>query len=261
MKRELTIATPCLNEEAALPGYFERIESVRATLRQDGWSVSLLLIDDGSDDATPALLRRHADAAGAARVWPHPRNLGYGAAIKTALALASTDWVAFVDADTNYDQALILELARLAEDDTDLINVSIFAPGGRPGYGWHRRVLSESASWVYRGMLPQLTRGIHTMTCGFRWYRRASAQRLFPWADSFFATSEIMLRALGEGLKVKELPAANHPRLQGVSKMKVVRETAAHLGLATRAVLGRLGPPMPISLHLERIGAVQPRPS
>jgi len=106
----LTIATPCYNESESLPIYFERIQHVRTRLERLQWQTELILIDDGSRDNTPLLLDHFAHVHPHTVVVRHPRNLGYGATIKTAFAMAKTEWVVFVDADSNYDQRLTRNL-------------------------------------------------------------------------------------------------------------------------------------------------------
>lgn len=254
MDPTLTIGTPCYNEAASLPAYFERMDFVRQELTRAGWQHALLLINDGSQDNTPQLLNAYAMNHAGTRVVDHPRNLGYGAAIKTALALAETDWIVFVDSDSNYDQRLILELVQKAGPDTDLVNVSILAPGGGAGYPWYRLLLSSIATAIYKVTLPRLTRGVYTMTCGFRLYRRELVPKVFPHADDFVATAEIMVRALKSKARVVEFPATNARREHGVSKMKVVRVSLHHLKLALSALFGGLGPPRDVATHLQRIG-------
>lgn len=251
--RSLTIATPCFNEAASLPDYFAAIEEVRAALAADGWATRLLLIDDGSGDDTGAIIDRYAEAHADTRALHHPRNLGYGGAIKTALALARTPWLAFVDADSNYDQRLIRELVKHAGPEADVVNVSILAPGGSVGYPWYRLLLSSLASRVYRALFPLRTRGVYTMTCGFRLYRTAVIPSLFPIADDFYATAEILLRGLSAGVRVRDLPATNAKRLHGVSKLRVLRVSLGHLRLALRARLGLIPPAPPPAQHLQRI--------
>jgi hypothetical protein len=75
---------------------------------------------------------------------------------------------------------------------------------------------------------------------------------LFPRADDFVATAEIMLRALRA--RVVEFPATNTLRVHGVSKMKIWRVIRGHLGLMLRARLGLLPPPLAMDAHLRRIG-------
>lgn len=252
--KELTIASPAYNEGEALAAYFERIDFVRAELERRGWTVSQLLINDGSSDGTRSLLDGYARGRQRVRVVSHPVNLGYGGAIKTAMALARTPWLAFVDVDSNYDQAIILDLVDLDLGSVDIVNVSVFAPGGAQGYPWHRKALSRSASLLYALLLPRLTRGVYTMTCGFRLYRTEVLTRILPRIDNFAATSESMLRALLAGLRVREFPATNRDRDHGVSKMRFWSNTLRHFGLAAAARLGALGPPPSPEEHLRRVG-------
>jgi dolichol-phosphate mannosyltransferase len=91
------------------------------------------------------------------------------------------------------------------------------------------------------------------MTCGFRVYHRALVERIFPREDGFVATSEIMLRALIAGARVLEFPATNTKREHGVSKMRFLQTVLRHMKLIARVLLSRLGPPMPVNAHLERI--------
>jgi len=254
MNRSITIATPCFDESESLPVYFQRITDVRAKMMDAGWVVEHLLIDDGSRDNTAEMLDTYARKHPNVRVIRHPHNFGYGGAIKTALALSKTDWVVFVDADTNYDQRLILKLIERIGPEIDIINVSILAPGGAAGYPWYRLVLSSIASTIYRVLLPRLTRGIYTMTCGFRVYRREVVPKIFPNADDFVATSEILVRALQHRLRILEFPATNSRREQGVSKMRGLRVSLRHLSLTTKALTGMLAPPAAVETHLQRIG-------
>jgi glycosyltransferase involved in cell wall biosynthesis len=255
----ITVATPCYNEAESLPSYFRVIAGVLDDLRASGWRVEHLLINDGSRDGTAELIDEFASARPATRAFHHPRNLGYGAAIKTALALADTEWVVFVDADSNYDQRLILGLVERVAPGVDVVNVSIFAPGGGAGYPWYRLVLSSIAGRIYKTLFPIATRGVATMTCGFRLYRKSVVPRLFPRADDFVATAESMLRALRAGVSVVEFPATNAKREHGVSKLRKVRVSLHHLRFALRARLGLLGPPLPVEEHLRRIGALEGR--
>lgn len=251
----ITIATPFFNEEESIPSYMDRIREVRERLTSRGWGVRHLWIDDGSRDATPGLLEARIPDFQDTRLVRHPRNLGYGAAIKTAMCLSGTPWLVFVDSDSNYDQRLILPMVEAITPETDVINVSILAPGGSAGYHRHRLLLSSVASGVYRLLLPRLTRGIYTLTCGFRLYRTEILPRLFPESDDYVATSESMLRALGAGIRVKEFPASNAVREHGVSKMKFLRVTMRHLALVCRTWSGMLGDPASMGAHLARIGS------
>ncbi len=249
----ITIATPFYNELDSLPSYFLRIREVHRELLLKGWRVDLLLVDDGSRDGTSEELREFASSFPSTEVVMHPKNLGYGASIKTALSVAETKWVAFVDADTNYDQRLILSLVDHLHSDVDMINVSILAPGGNAGYRWHRHIISFMVSRLYKIFFPRLTSRIYTMTCGFRIYRRSIATAIFPINDGFVATSEIMIRGLQNKLRILEYPAENTTREHGKSKMQFVRTAYDHLKYIFGVIFFEALPPPTISSHLDRI--------
>ena len=86
-KTMVTVLLPAYNEEASIASTVLKIK----TLYPD---FEILVIDDGSTDNT----MRAAIEAGAT-VWPHPYNIGNGAAIKTGLRIASGEWVIMMDAD------------------------------------------------------------------------------------------------------------------------------------------------------------------
>ncbi len=260
MIRSISVATPCYNETASLPDYFSKIVQVRSELATLGWAVTLLLIDDGSSDSTWSMLEDFSSRQTNVTVVRHPSNLGYGAAIKTAFSLTNTEWLVFVDSDSNYDQGLIIKLVKKLESSNfavDVINVSILAPGGSAGYAWHRYWLSSVASLLYRLLLPGLTKGVYTLTCGFRLYRTPILPSILPLSDDFVATAEIMLRALKNKYRLAEFPASNSKREHGVSKMRFLSVVLGHLRLVARVKLGILGKPATIESHIKRLRSTQ----
>jgi glycosyltransferase involved in cell wall biosynthesis len=87
-----------LNEERYLR------DAVESVLRQDYSSWELLLVDDGSNDASPAIAREYAASDGRIQFLTHPGggNRGMSAARNLGLAHARGEYVAFLDADDVY---------------------------------------------------------------------------------------------------------------------------------------------------------------
>jgi len=249
----ITIATPFYDEEASLPDYFLRINELCQNLELKDWQTTLLLINDGSQDCTLDKLKKFAQSHPGTIVVTHFKNLGYGASIKTALSVACTEWIAFVDADTNYDQRLILKLVDYLDENVDIVNVSILAPGGHAGYRWQRYIISFAVSQCYKFFFPRLTKGIYTMTCGFRIYKQSIVPKIFPINDGFVATSEIMIRALKNKMMILEFPTDNAKREHGKSKMRFIKTIYDHVGFVLRVFWGQLMPPAIISEHQARI--------
>jgi len=92
----LSVVVPMYDEEAVLPLFAARLRPVLDAL---GDSYEVLVVDDGSSDATPVLLLREQ------RTWPQLRtvrlraNAGHQAALSAGLARARGEWIATLDAD------------------------------------------------------------------------------------------------------------------------------------------------------------------
>ncbi|MDN5934393.1 MAG: glycosyltransferase family 2 protein, partial [Pseudonocardia sp.] len=89
MQLPVDVILPCLDEAQALPG----------VLRSLPPGFRAIVVDNGSRDGTPEI----AASLGARVV--HESRKGYGAAVHTGLEAATTDVVAFIDADGSLDPA------------------------------------------------------------------------------------------------------------------------------------------------------------
>ena len=94
---ELSVLIPVYNEERTLERLLDAVEE-RPEVSE------LVIVDDGSTDATPEILRAR-DFKGRAQIIRHERNRGKGAALRTAIAAATGDVALVQDADLEYDPA------------------------------------------------------------------------------------------------------------------------------------------------------------
>ncbi|MEP6697361.1 MAG: glycosyltransferase family 2 protein [Pseudonocardiales bacterium] len=115
----LSVVVPMFDEEAVLP---QTLPRMRAALDGIGCAYELICVDDGSSDATPALL--HAARAG----WPQLRivrlraNAGHQAALTAGLDAADGDYVVTIDADLQDPPELIATmLCRAVEEGADVV--------------------------------------------------------------------------------------------------------------------------------------------
>ena len=99
MAMKLTIVVPCYNESATIEKTVERSLAARLP---EGWSREIIVVDDGSDEATKDVLKRVENKSGCTVIY-RAQNGGKGAAVKDALALARGDYVLIQDADDEYD--------------------------------------------------------------------------------------------------------------------------------------------------------------
>src|SRR5207248_11045511 len=105
--KTVSVVIPAFNEQA---GIATVIAELRQVLQQHQVSPEIIVIDDGSTDETS----RMAVSAGA-RLLRHRSNRGYGAALKTGIASARSDWIVITDADGTYPAEYIPKLLEQLE--------------------------------------------------------------------------------------------------------------------------------------------------
>jgi dolichol-phosphate mannosyltransferase len=187
-------AIPIYNEEANLEPVLTEV------LR---FSDDVLVVDDGSTDRTPELLR----AFPTVQVIRHERNLGYGAGLRSAFRKtieAGYDGLVTIDCDGQHEPSRIPEIAsRLAE--ADIVSGSrylkVFDPTQRPPEQ-RRRINLEVTRWLNECLGLNLTDAF----CGFKAYR-TPALRQFEITDEGYAMPlQVWVQAVEHGLSIVEVP-------------------------------------------------------
>lgn len=206
----IVLFMPAYNEEEAVAACVER-----APAEIDGHPVHVLVIDDGSRDATGA----EAERAGAT-VIALPQNQGLGAAVRVGLA-AGVDYgaaaVVFCDADGEYPPEELANLVRpILAEEADYVCGSRFL-GDIAHMRLHRRfgnqVLTKALSVVAR-------RKITDGQTGYRAFSPAAAARAEVIHDFNYA-QVITLDLLAKGYRYLEVPISYHFRTTGESFIKL----------------------------------------
>ena len=118
MKPVFSIVVPCYNEEEVIMESYRRISAVMLSMREP---YELVFVNDGSKDATPALLNRLADEDKSVRVLHFARNAGHQIAVSAGLDYAAGSAVVIIDADLQDPPELIPEMARLWRDGAQVV--------------------------------------------------------------------------------------------------------------------------------------------
>ncbi len=217
----IIVAIPAYNEEEAIGAL---LDDMAVAMAEADLDFRALVVDDGSADATAALVEDRARTL-PVRLIRHERNQGLAAAIRTGLLAA------------------IEEAGRC-----DVVIASRYRPGsqvvGVPGF---RKLLSWGASVVFRLTFP--IAGVRDYTCGYRAYRaellertaRELGDRLIT-EDGFACMVELLLRMRQMGAVMAEVPMIlRYDQKTGPSKMNVRQTVVQTLRLLARERLG-LGP-------------------
>lgn len=239
----LSLIIPCCNEEDAVRLLPTRLFPILDPLA-DRFDVELILVDDGSTDATWACISTLCERATNEhwRVLParHDRNLGLGSALRTGQALATGRIIVTLDADGTYPFALISELVDAVGAGADVATVSPYhRDGGVAGVPAARLLFSRGASLCYRLLVD---RRIATYTAMVRAYRAPILAAAIPAEPGFLHVAMTLVEARRRGARVVEIPAILSRRQVGVSKARVARITRAHLRYLVRlAILRAIG--------------------
>lgn len=212
----LSVVIPAFNEEAAIADIVGRVLALRPQLLAHGIAgPEVLVVDDGSRDRTSEIAQR----VDGVRLIRHDANRGYGAALKTGLALAGGDLIAFLDADGTYPPESFPELCAAALDGADVVIGSRMTAAGN-GMPATRRLGNR----LFAGLVTLLgDRRVHDCASGMRVIRRAALARLYPLPDGLNFTPIMSLRAMHEGLTLVEVPIPYSERI-GESKLNVAQD-------------------------------------
>ncbi|MBI4719367.1 MAG: glycosyltransferase family 2 protein [Planctomycetes bacterium] len=190
------LAIPVFNEERYVLGVLEQVRR---------FSRDILVIDDGSTDRTPELLR----SVEGIHVLTHPENRGYGKSLADAFAYARRrryPWLVTMDADEQHEAEYIPRfLAAAAADDADVISGTRYPPGRDAGAGVpaDRRAINR----VLTDLLNlRLGLGITDAFCGFKAYRVSALEQICITVPGYAMPMQWWVQAARAGLRIRELP-------------------------------------------------------
>jgi glycosyltransferase involved in cell wall biosynthesis len=200
----LSIVIPLFNEAENLEPLAVELA---AALEGLAYPYEVLLVDDGSTDHSPAVLRRLAAADPRLRILRQAENRGQSAAFAAGFRLARGELIATLDADLQNDPADLPRM--LAElDDCDVVC------GVRTDR--HDSFVRRASSRIANGVRNRLTgESITDVGCSLRVMRAAHARQA-PLFDGMHRFLPTLLRM--DGARIKEIPVRHRPRLRGVSK-------------------------------------------
>jgi glycosyltransferase involved in cell wall biosynthesis len=194
---------PALNES---PNIVPLVTRILAAFPQSEWDVEIVLVDDGSTDATGEVARRLALEEGI-RALRHAANRGKGAAVRTGVLETRGDRVLVCDADGSTPPGMLPAFDRALRDGADVVVGDRRSPGARVGRPQRplRRVLGSG--YV---LLARLVSGIplRDYNCGFKLFRGGAARVLLGSCRSerWAWDVEVLAEAVRRGLTVRALP-------------------------------------------------------
>ena len=202
MIQTLSIIVPAYNEESTIEQMLRSLFSLNlVSIKKE-----IIVIDDGSTDNTHEILK---SIKGDFIIVTHEHNQGKGAAIQTALAHATGDYVVIQDADLEYDPHDIVRLLEAAEKNP---NAAIYGSRnlekkmrGYFFYYWGGRSLT---------LLINLLHGTHLsdINTGYKLFPRNVLKKFSLESRGFEFCEEITVKLLRAKVPIIEIPISYHPR-------------------------------------------------
>ena len=194
--RMLSVIVPVFNERSTVAEIVRRMRSVELPIERE-----IVVVDDGSDDGTGAVLTQLRDST--VRVIAHPQNRGKGAAIRTGLESATGDLVLVQDADLEYDP-----------EDWPRLLAPVLKGRARVVYG--SRFTGERRNmlflhWVGNRFLSLVTNVLYNSTLSdmetcYKLFDRRVLDGIRLHADRFDFEPEFTAKMLRRGIRIYEVP-------------------------------------------------------
>jgi glycosyltransferase involved in cell wall biosynthesis len=209
---ELTYFFPAHNEAANLEGLVaEALQALPAIAER----FEIVIVDDGSKDATPGLADRLAAAHPEDRTVHHATNLGYGAALRTGFASARYVAIAFTDGDRQFRVA---DLGRLT------VRLAA-APAEGPGrldavVGYRIKRADPVVRTVYASLYRFANRvwfglTVRDVDCACKLFRRSALEGVNVESDGAFFSAELLIKLRASGRRIAEVGVPHYPRTAG----------------------------------------------
>ena len=204
----LSVFFPAYNDSGTIGSL---VISALHTARRLTPDCEIIIVNDGSADATAEIADELARTYPEVRVVHHPRNRGYGGALRSGFAAATRDRIFYTDGDAQYDPAEMALLWERMSDNVDLVNgykISRSDP-------MHRIVIGR----IYHHTVKRLFGlQVRDVDCDFRMMRRAIFDRVTLEKNSGVICLEMMKKIQDAGFRITEVPVHHYHRSHGRSQ-------------------------------------------
>jgi len=195
----ISIVVPACNERSTLPIVIAKLHEALIQ-----FTYEIVIVDDGSTDGTTELVRQLCDQK-TLGVF-HEKNLGKGAALRTAFQHVLGRIVVIQDADLEYDPMDIIRLVRpILEDHADVVFGSRFGVGAQGTHlRWHR-MANGWLTW-FSNLLFKLD--LTDMETGYKAFRKDIVDKIRIRENGFGVEPELTAKFARLNCRIREVPVS-----------------------------------------------------
>lgn len=216
-KPQISVILPCRNEEQ---GLLFCLKQIKKTIKENNLSAEII-VSDSSTDKSPQIAKKEKVV-----LIKHDKE-GYGWAYLEGLKAAKGKYIFMADADASYDFKEIPNFIKQLEAGFDMV------VGNRFAGKMQQDAMSFSHRYIGNPILSFMLRlffktNIKDSQSGMKAIKKEIIKKLNLQTTGMEFASEIIIKAVKNNLKIKELPIDYYPR-KGVSKMRSFRDAYKHI--------------------------------
>ena len=213
----ISVFFPCYNEQDNIKRVVEQALDILEKLDTD---FEVIIVDDGSSDATGQIADQIASRQKWVKVIHHATNLGYGAALQTGFKAATKQFVFYTDGDGQFDIREMPSLLPLMKK-CDIVSC----------YRLNRQdsLIRKINGWCWTKLVCLLFGlRIFDIDCAFKLYKREIFDNIRLSSTGALIDTEIIARAVRRGYIIAQKGVHHYPRTVGT-------QTGAKLSVIVRA--------------------------
>ena len=215
----LSVFFPCYNEAENIEALVAKTKGVLESLVSD-WEI--IIVNDGSSDATGEIADRLAGADSRIKAVHHATNSGYGMALRSGFVAAEKQYIFYTDGDGQFD---VGELPLLLEHIGEADIISGFRRERQDSF--MRRLNAKCWGWLVQRMLKFRCRDVDS---AFKLYRSEIFERITLRSTGALIDAEVLARAVRAGYTIMTVPVTHLPRSAG-------KQTGAKVSVILRAFM------------------------
>lgn len=201
---ELSVFFPAYNEEANIQ---KTVLSAKKVLEQVSGDWEIIIVNDGSKDATEEISQKLALGDPRIKLITHSPNRGYGASLKSGLYSARFPWICFTDSDGQFDSSELPAFIKTQKETGADLVVGYYIKRQVPFYRKLNTFFWELVVFVLFGLK------VRDIDCGFKLISKKVVDTI-PKLESergAFISSEFLIKANKSGFKIVEIPVHHYP--------------------------------------------------
>lgn len=204
----ISVFLPAYNEEGNIG---DVVLNAKKVLSEVAGKWEIIIVNDGSSDGTRQISEDLEKKDKRIKLINHEENKGYGATLATGFYSAKYPWIAFIDADGQFDFSEIAKFIKKQKGENADLVIGYYKKRQVSKFKIITSRMWEFAVWTLFGLK------VRDIDCGFKLVSQEVIKKIKPLESErgAFISSELLIKAKKKGFKIVEVPVTHYPRKKG----------------------------------------------